>query len=181
MTDHVARPRPRLAAAVTLVLVLHGGCAMPAELPSPSAAPEAGATSPQSALPSPASSATRPMPGPSATSSANVQEGVRSEHGIFVGSWSSDPQIPPINVVHEWVLNIETPDGQPVVGAAVSVDGDMPAHGHGLPTRPQVTADLGGGDYRVEGMSFQMGGFWVVDVTITAGGLTDRIHFELEL
>ena len=176
MTHHDARRGPGLATAVILVVVLHGGCAMPAELRSPS-----GAASPLAASPSPTASPARPTPGPSATSSANVQDGVPSEQGTFVGSWSSDPHIPPINVVHEWVLHIETPDREPVVGAAVIVDGDMPAHGHGMPTQPQVTADLGGGDYRVEGMSFQMGGFWIVDVTITAAGLTDRIHFELEL
>jgi hypothetical protein len=89
--------------------------------------------------------------------------------------------VAPINVVHEWILHIETADGAPVEGASVSVDGDMPAHGHGMPTQPQVTADLGGGDYRVEGMSFQMGGYWIIDVTITAGGQTDPIRFGLDL
>ena len=52
--------------------------------------------------------------------------------------------------------------------AAITVDGDMPQHGHGLPTRPQVTKHLGNGDYLVEGMKFQMGGWWVVDFTIDA-------------
>jgi YtkA-like len=166
-----------MAVAVIFVLVLHGGCAVPAELGLPS-----GTSSPSSAAPpAPTASPVRPTPAPSATPSPNVQEGVHSENGTFVGTWASDPRIPPINVVHEWVLHIETPGGDPVVGAAVSVNGDMPAHGHGMPTQPQVTADLGGGDYLVEGMSFQMGGFWIIDVTITAGGLTDRIHFDLDL
>jgi hypothetical protein len=52
---------------------------------------------------------------------------------------------------------------------------------HGLPTEPQVTGDLGGGDYRVEGMAFQMGGYWVIDVTVSVGGATDLIRFGLEL
>ena len=160
--------------ALILVVVLHGGCAAPVDAPSPS-------------LPTPSAShlsvspSALPTESIGATPSPNVEEGVRSEHGQFIGSWSSDPVTPPINVVHEWVLHIEAPDGGPVEGATVTIDGDMPAHGHGMPTRPQVTADLGGGDYRVEGMSFQMGGYWIIDVTITAAGQTDLIRFGLEL
>ena len=116
-----------------------------------------------------------------ATPVPNLQEGVVSEEGHFIGSWSSDPAVPPINMVHQWILHIETPDGEPVEGATITVGGDMPAHGHGMPTQPEVTADLGGGDYRVEGMAFQMGGYWIIDVTVTAGGETDLIRFGLEL
>jgi hypothetical protein len=41
-----------------------------------------------------------------------------------------------------------------------------------MPTRPQVTEELGGGDYRVEGMQFQMGGWWTMIFDIEAGGQT---------
>jgi hypothetical protein len=116
-----------------------------------------------------------------ATPSPNVQAGVVSEEGHFIGSWTSDPAVPPVNLVHEWRLHLETPEGLPVEGATVTVNGDMPAHGHGMPTQPEVTADLGGGDYRVEGMAFQMGGYWIVDVTVTADGETDLIRFGLAL
>ena len=84
-------------------------------------------------------------------------------------------------MVHQWILHIETADGAPVEGATVTVGGDMPAHGHGMPTQPEVTADLGGGDYRVEGMAFQMGGYWIIDATVTAGGETDLVRFGLDL
>jgi hypothetical protein len=50
-----------------------------------------------------------------------------------------------------------------------------------MPTQPQVTAELGGGDYQVEGMAFQMGGYWIVDVTVAVGDRTDVINFGLEL
>jgi hypothetical protein len=118
-----------------------------------------------------------------ATPVPNAAEGVRSEAGLFVGSWSSEMATvtAPVNVLHEWVLHIETADGLPVEGALVTVDGDMPAHGHGMPTVPQVTADLGGGDYLVEGMEFQMGGYWIIDVAVTADGETDIIRFGLDL
>ena len=169
---------PRLT-AVILVVVVHAGCALPADSHSPSVPADGGTTSSPSA--EPASASPSPNPSVGATPLANVQEGVGSEHGQFVGSWTSDPQTPPINAVHEWVIHIETPDGEPVEGATITIDGDMPAHGHGMPTQPQMTADLGGGDYQVEGMSFQMGGYWIIDVTVSAGGETDLIRFGLDL
>lgn len=46
----------------------------------------------------------------------------------------------------------------------------MSQHGHGLPTRPQVTQNLGNGDYLVEGTKFQMGGWWVMRSVRQASG-----------
>ncbi len=91
------------------------------------------------------------------------------------------PRLDPIkiNQVHSWTLHLETPDGRPVQGATITVDGDMPGHGHGLPTRPQVTRALGNGDYLVEGMKFQMTGWWYVEFDITAGGQHDSVRFNL--
>jgi hypothetical protein len=47
-------------------------------------------------------------------------------------------------------------NGEPVENATIAVDGDMPEHGHGLPTCPQVTKYLGNGDYLVEGEGTQI-------------------------
>jgi hypothetical protein len=76
---------------------------------------------------------------------------------------------------------VETADGQPVENAAIVVDGGMPQHGHGLPTQPQVTQNLGGGDYLVEGLKFQMPGWWEVKFRITADGQSDGVIFNLVL
>jgi YtkA-like protein len=86
-----------------------------------------------------------------------------------------------INQIHSWTLHLATRDGQPVTDAVITVDGDMPQHGHGLPTQPQVTSYLGNGDYLVEGMKFQMGGWWVVDFTIDARGQRDTVRFNMIL
>jgi len=168
---------PRLTFAFALLVVLHGGCVMAVGEPDPSSA----APTVTIPLASPPASVVAASPSAAPTPDPNVRAGVPSERGLFVGSWSSDPETPPINQLHSWVLHIETADGEPVAGALVTVDGDMPAHGHGMPTQPEVTADLGGGDYRVEGMEFQMGGYWVIDVTVTANDGADTIHFGLEL
>jgi hypothetical protein len=93
------------------------------------------------------------------------------------------PQVDEIHVnqIHAWTLHVETPDGRPVENAAITVDGDMPQHGHGLPTRPQVTEYLGNGDYRVEGLKFHMPGWWIVEFDVQAGGETDHVTFNLML
>jgi hypothetical protein len=96
---------------------------------------------------------------------------------------SYEPRRGPIavNQIHAWTIHVETADGQPVEGATIAVDGDMPQHGHGLPTEPQVTQDLGGGDYLVEGLKFHMPGWWVVDYTIAVDGQADTVRFNLLL
>ena len=104
-----------------------------------------------------------------------------SENGLFLVSYKSSQGNILISQIHQWILHVETADGQLVENATITVDGDMPEHGHGLPTRPQVTEYLGNGDYLLEGMKFQMGGWWVMDFTITAASTTDAVHFNLKL
>lgn len=104
-----------------------------------------------------------------------------TEQGLFRVSYTSDKNPLPLNQIHSWKLHIETADGQPVDNAQISVDGGMPQHGHGLPTRPQVTDNLGGGDYRMEGVRFQMLGWWEVRLTINANGQSDSITFNIIL
>lgn len=104
-----------------------------------------------------------------------------SENGLFSVSYKAATDTVPVNQIHEWTLHVETADGAPVENAAITVDGDMPQHGHGLPTRPQVTKYLGNGDYLIEGLRFQMSGWWVMDFTITADGQTDAVRFNMRL
>src|SRR6188508_1778595 len=95
--QHEVTPMPRLNFAFALLVVLHGGCVMAAEPGAPTAEPTVSMplTSPSPSVDPSLSGAPTPDP--------NVQAGVPSEHGIFVGSWSSDPATPPINELHVWV------------------------------------------------------------------------------
>ena len=54
-------------------------------------------------------------------------------------------------------------------------------HCHGLPTSPRVNKYLGNGDYLIDGMKFQMGGLWLMDLTITADTQIDAVHFNMLL
>ena len=104
-----------------------------------------------------------------------------SESGLFVATISPDMDPVPVNEMHTWTLHVETADGTPVTEADIAVDGGMPEHGHGLPTSPQVTENLGDGDYLVEGIQFQMPGFWEVMFQIEDAGQQDMVIFYLQL
>lgn len=68
----------------------------------------------------------------------------------------------PLNQMHQWRLLISDLNGKPVTGKEIEVLGHMPGHVHGLPTQPQVTKELASGVYLVEGVKFQMQGWWVM-------------------
>ena len=87
----------------------------------------------------------------------------------------------PQGKLQRWTLHLETADGRPVDSAAVTVDGGMPQHGHGLPTTPRVTRALGNGDHLVEGLRFNMGGWWVVKFAVTAAPGRDSVVFNVRL
>ncbi len=117
----------------------------------------------------------------SAPADLDLATEISSDAGLYRVSYQSELNPVTINELHRWKFHVETADGKPVTGAKLSVEGGMPEHNHGMPTTPAVTADLGNGDYQVEGMKFQMGGWWEVKFNISAGDLTDTITFNLTL
>jgi hypothetical protein len=100
---------------------------------------------------------------------------------MFNISYRSDPEVVPINKFIIWTLTLNTADGLPVTDAVISVDGDMPEHGHGLPTRPEVTLDLGKGEYLLEGLKFSMPGWWIMEFNIKTQEGEDSVTFNLLL
>ena len=103
-----------------------------------------------------------------------------SSRGVYTVSFESSLKPIEINQIHSWLLRI-TSEGAPVTNASLTVSGGMPDHDHGLPTRPRVTAELGNGEYRLEGMRFHMGGDWEVSIEIEADGRTDSVVVTLAL
>jgi hypothetical protein len=83
--------------------------------------------------------------------------------------------------LHKWNIEVMSADGTPVDSAAITIDGGMPQHGHGLPTKPAVVAHLGAGKHVVDGMKFNMGGWWVVKVKVEGAKGADVITFNLKL
>ena len=104
-----------------------------------------------------------------------------SQSGIYRATITTPGDSIPTGKLQSWTLHLETADGAPVDAASVSVDGGMPQHGHGLPTKPQVTRALGNGNHLVEGMKFNMGGWWVVKFRVSSTAGSDSLVFNLNL
>ena len=71
--------------------------------------------------------------------------------------------------------------GAPVDNATIQIDGGMPEHRHGLPTRPRVTHALGNELYEIEGVRFNLGGWWEFTLAINAPSGSDVVTFNLAL
>ena len=90
---------------------------------------------------------------------------------------------PPINQIHTWTVHVATL-------MASRSERDHRRRWRYAAARPRLAhpaaghRHLGNGDYLVEGMKFQMGGWWVVDFTIDANGQPDTFastcHSEVE-
>jgi len=78
-------------------------------------------------------------------------------------------------------VTVRDADGRAIDEAQISIDGGMPQHGHGLPTRPRVTRNLGDGIYEIEGVRFNMGGWWEFKLAIAGPGGADTVTFNLDL
>ena len=105
-----------------------------------------------------------------------------SETGRYRATITPEGDSIPKGKLQRWTLHLETPSGTAVDSARVTVDGGMPQHGHGLPTKPRVTRALGHGDHLVEGMKFNMGGWWVVKFRVaSAAAGADSVVFNVKL
>lgn len=93
------------------------------------------------------------------------------------------PDAAPIQTggLHVWSVSLTTAEGAPVTAAKIAVSGGMPQHGHGLPTAPQVTQDLGDGRYVIEGVKFNMRGWWTFTLDIDGQAGRDAVTFNLVL
>ena len=119
--------------------------------------------------------------GNQATGLPDPEPRIPSRTGHFQVSVAPDLDPLAINTIHRWVVRVLTADGAPVAAADITVGGGMPAHDHGLPTRPEATEYLGEGRYLIEGMRFHMAGYWEVVLGIETDALRDEVVIPLEL
>lgn len=101
-----------------------------------------------------------------------------SAQGKFIVALQPPAATPAINQIHSWQVKVTSPDGAPVSHARISIDGGMPQHGHGLPTRPQVTREVADGTYLMEGMKFSMTGWWEIKLAIQTADAADKVTFN---
>lgn len=104
-----------------------------------------------------------------------------TEAGIYAVALSPVTAPVKVGVMHAWTVQLTDAKGHPVKGATFVIGGGMPQHGHGLPTAPAVTKTLGDGQYLIEGMKFNMSGWWEIDLAIDGPKGADRITFNIVL
>ena len=78
-------------------------------------------------------------------------------------------------------VTVRDAEGRAIDEAQISIDGGMPQHGHGLPTRPRVKRNVGDGIYEIEGVRFNMGGWWEFTLAIAGSRGADTVTFNLDL
>ena len=104
-----------------------------------------------------------------------------TDKGLYVATLAPNATPIPVGAMHSWTVTVTTPSGVPARGVSIGIDGGMPQHGHGLPTAPKVTADLGNGAHRIDGMKFSMTGWWTLTVSIEGPAGADHATFNLVL
>lgn len=104
-----------------------------------------------------------------------------SNGGLYRAQLS--PEALPITVrqMHIWTVTLQTAAGAPASRASIAISGGMPQHGHGLPTAPQVTKSLGNGRYQIEGVKFNMRGWWTFELAINGANGADVVTFNIIL
>ena len=123
---------------------------------------------------------------PDLTSPGQYQDRQHAVHkttddGLYHVSLFSNAYPIPLKTIHSWTVHIESAAGLPASKLKVYVFGGMPAHRHDFPTKPVVSEHLGNGDYRVDGIKFNMPGLWEMRFTLQEGGKRDRVVFTIEL
>lgn len=105
----------------------------------------------------------------------------RTEAGLYTAVLA--PLTNPIKIgsMHTWTVTLIDARGRPVDKAEIAIGGGMPQHGHGLPTAPAVTQRLGDGRHLIEGMKFNMHGWWEIDLGISGPAGSDIVTFNLVL
>jgi hypothetical protein len=83
--------------------------------------------------------------------------------------------------MQKWVVAVQDSKGAVITNARILIDGGMRAHGHGLPTKPQITQHLGEGRYLIEGVRLNMVGEWTLMIGVELNGQRDVVTFYIEI
>lgn len=104
-----------------------------------------------------------------------------SNGGLYHVTLSPDALPITVRKMHVWTVTLLTAAGAPVTKARIAIGGGMPQHGHGLPTTPQVTKNLGNGRYLIEGVKFNMRGWWTFELAVEGEHGADSATFNIVL
>lgn len=104
-----------------------------------------------------------------------------SRAGLYRAELAPDAMPIVLRRMHAWTVTLHTAAGAPVTRAGIAISGGMPQHGHGLPTAPEVTRNLGDGRYLIEGVKFNMRGWWTFELAVDGADGADVVTFNIVL
>ena len=119
---------------------------------------------------------------PSPPADLDLSRAKASEKGLY--QVAIEPEDGPLQHGRAAFLAADAEDRQPASRSTTPRSPSTAAcreHGHGLPTSPAVSAHLGAGKYRVEGVKFTMSGWWELRFAITAPAGSDNAVFNVML
>jgi hypothetical protein len=105
-----------------------------------------------------------------------------TENGEFFVTYAPDPDPIPVSELFTLEVGVyESTDREnAIAGADLSIEAQMPTHGHGMTTEPAIS-EPSDGTYRVEGMKFHMPADaqnpWTMELTVDDGETTDVARF----
>ncbi|WP_297532325.1 hypothetical protein [Thalassolituus sp.] len=91
----------------------------------------------------------------------------------------ADEHFMAINTLQHWNVRLMRLDGSPVTIKALTFDGGMPAHRHGLPTTPQT--NVLGAAAQVRGIRFSMPGVWRLTLDMLTEGANVTLGLDVDL
>ena len=121
-------------------------------------------------------------PAPSArttTTAISRLSAVPSHNGVYRASLVPTSEQGSGFAARAWAVELRTATGRPVENATLALESWMPDDDRARATRPRVTAYLGHGRYRVEGLRFDGHGWWNVRLQIEAPVGNDSLAFNL--
>ena len=92
---------------------------------------------------------------------------------------AADEHFMAINTLQHWNVRLMRLDGSPVAIKALTFDGGMPAHRHGLPTTPQT--NVSGATAQVRGIRFSMPGIWRLTLDMSTEDADVTLGLDVDL
>ena len=115
------------------------------------------------------------------TPSVALLSDIPSHNRVYRASMTPSPDPIELNRSLTLTVEIRTAADAPVDGALLALESWMPDNESASVVRPRAIASLGGGLYRIEGLHFDVRGWWNLRLQIAAAGMTDSLAFNLVL
>lgn len=110
-----------------------------------------------------------------------VTSSVTTTSGDYAIDYTFIPDPIPKNEHFSMSLVVTRKDGAELPeDFTIKVDADMPAHGHGINTAPEIKK-LPSGKFQVDGLLFHMGGQWELYIDVMESGIPDRATIPIKM